>query len=36
VRGAESNQMETNLLDDAVDAVGESGMITITTATPVR
>ncbi|MGZ4311310.1 MAG: ATP-binding protein [Solirubrobacteraceae bacterium] len=31
VRGAELNQVWTNLLDNAIDAVGESGHITITT-----
>jgi signal transduction histidine kinase len=31
VRGSELNQVWTNLLDNAIDAVGESGTITITT-----
>jgi signal transduction histidine kinase len=31
VHGAELNQVWTNLLDNAIDAVGESGHITITT-----
>ncbi|HEY2316675.1 MAG TPA: ATP-binding protein [Solirubrobacteraceae bacterium] len=31
VRGAELNQVWTNLLDNAIDALGESGHITITT-----
>ena len=31
VRGAELNQVWTNLLDNAIDALGESGTITITT-----
>ena len=31
VRGSELNQVWTNLLDNAIDALGESGTITITT-----
>ncbi len=31
VRGAELNQVWTNLLDNAIDALGDSGQITITT-----
>ncbi|MGO9960275.1 MAG: sensor histidine kinase [Solirubrobacteraceae bacterium] len=31
VRGAELNQVWTNLLDNAIDALGDSGTITITT-----
>jgi signal transduction histidine kinase len=31
VRGSELNQVWTNLLDNAIDAVGESGTIAITT-----
>jgi signal transduction histidine kinase len=31
VRGSELNQVWTNLLDNAIDAVGETGTITITT-----
>jgi signal transduction histidine kinase len=32
VRGSELNQVWTNMLDNAIDALGESGTITITTA----
>jgi signal transduction histidine kinase len=31
MRGAELNQVWTNLLDNAIDALGERGVITITT-----